>query len=199
LLTVFRRNTGSNMHEEVQFVMDHCLERMNQAIDHLEKEFIHIRAGKANPAMLDGVVVEYYGSMTALSQVASISTPDARTIAIQPWEKKMIPVIEKAILAANLGFNPDNNGEIIRINVPPLTEERRKSLVKQANKEGEAAKISVRAARKDSNESLKKLLKNGLAEDLEKSAGEKVQKMTDDFIKKIDTLVVAKEKDIMTI
>lgn len=187
------------MHEEVQFVMDHCLERMNQAIDHLEKEFIHIRAGKANPAMLDGVVVEYYGSMTALSQVASISTPDARTIAIQPWEKKMIPVIEKAILAANLGFNPDNNGEIIRINVPPLTEERRKSLVKQANKEGEAAKISVRAARKDSNESLKKLLKNGLAEDLEKSAGEKVQKMTDDFIKKIDTLVVAKEKDIMTI
>ncbi len=199
MLTVFRRNTGSNMHEEVQFVMDHCLERMNQAIDHLEKEFIHIRAGKANPAMLDGVVVEYYGSMTALSQVASISTPDARTIAIQPWEKKMIPVIEKAILAANLGFNPDNNGEIIRINVPPLTEERRKSLVKQANKEGEAAKISVRAARKDSNESLKKLLKNGLAEDLEKSAGEKVQKMTDDFIKKIDTLVVAKEKDIMTI
>lgn len=199
MLTVFRRNTGSNMHEEVQFVMDHCLERMNQAIDHLEKEFIHIRAGKANPAMLDGIVVEYYGSMTALSQVASISTPDARTIAIQPWEKKMIPVIEKAILAANLGFNPDNNGEIIRINVPPLTEERRKSLVKQANKEGEAAKISVRAARKDSNESLKKLLKNGLAEDLEKSAGEKVQKMTDDFIKKIDTLVVAKEKDIMTI
>lgn len=187
------------MHEEAQLLLDDCKERMELTISHLEKELLHIRAGKANPAMLDSVHVDYYGSMTPLNQVSNISTPDPRTIGVQPWEKKMIPVIEKAIMAANLGFNPDNNGEVIRINIPPLTEERRKGLVKQAYKEGENAKISIRAARKNANEELKKLLKEGLPEDMEKDAEKEVQSYTDDFVKKIDILVSAKEKDIMTI
>ena len=187
------------MHEEVDFVLEHCEERMEAAIEHLEKELLHIRAGKASPAMLDGVLVEYYGSMTPLNQVSNISTPDARTIAIQPWEKGLIPVIEKAILAANLGFNPDNNGEIIRINIPVLTEERRKILVKQVHQESETAKVSIRTARKEANDSLKKLQKDGLSEDLEKDAEVNVQKLTDDFGEKVDYLVKAKEKDIMTI
>lgn len=187
------------MHEEAQLVLDDCKERMELAISHLEKELLHVRAGKANPAMLDSVHVDYYGSMTALNQVSNISTPDPRTIAVQPWEKKMIPVIEKAIMAANLGFNPDNNGEVIRINIPPLTEERRKGLVKQAYKEGENAKISIRTARKNANDELKKLLKEGLPEDMEKDAEKEVQSYTDDFVKNIDILVSAKEKDIMTI
>ncbi len=187
------------MQEEVDFVLDHSKERMKAAINHLEKELIHVRAGKASPAMLDGVMVDYYGSMTPLNQVANINTPDARTIAIQPWEKKMIPVIEKAILNANLGFNPDNNGEMIRIIVPVLTEERRKGLVKQAQHEGEIAKVSVRTVRKEANESLKKLQKEGVAEDIVKAAEEEVQEMTNSFSVKIDNLVKAKEKDIMTI
>ena len=187
------------MHEEVDFVLEHCEERMEAAIEHLEKELLHIRAGKASPTMLDGVLVEYYGSMTPLNQVSNISTPDARTIAIQPWEKGLIPVIEKAILAANLGFNPDNNGEIIRINIPVLTEERRKILVKQVHQESETAKVSIRTARKEANDSLKKLQKDGLSEDLEKDAEVNVQKLTDDFGEKVDYLVKAKEKDIMTI
>ncbi len=186
-------------HEEAQFILDVCKEKMDSTLAHLEKELLHIRAGKSNPAMVDAVTVEYYGSQVPLTQVSNISTPDPRTIAIQPWEKKMIPVIEKAIMAANLGFNPDNNGEVIRINIPPLTEERRKSLVKQAYKEGENAKISIRAARKDSNENLKKLLKHGLAEDMEGEAEDIVQKFTGDYVKKIDILVAAKEKDILTI
>jgi ribosome recycling factor len=187
------------MQEEVDFVLEHSKERMKAAINHLEKELIHVRAGKASPAMLDGVLVDYYGSMTPLSQVANINTPDARTIVIQPWEKKMIPVIEKAILNANLGFNPDNNGEMIRINVPVLTEERRKGLVKQAQHEGEIAKVSVRTVRKEANESLKKLQKEGVAEDIVKDAEEEVQEMTNSYGVKIDNLVKAKEKDIMTI
>lgn len=187
------------MHEEVEFVLEHCKERMEAAIEHLDKELLHIRAGKASPAMLDGVLVEYYGSMTPLNQVSNVSTPDARTIAIQPWEKGLIPVIEKAILAANLGLNPENNGEIIRINIPILTEERRKSLVKQVHQEGETAKVSIRTARKEANDSLKKLQKDGLSEDVEKDAETDVQKMTDNYGDKIDNLVKAKEKDIMTI
>ncbi len=187
------------MQEEVEFIQDVCKEKMGAAVEHLDKELAHIRAGKANPAMLDGVLVEYYGSQAPLSQVSNVSTPDARTIAIQPWEKSLIPEIEKAIMNANLGLNPDNNGEIIRINVPILTEERRKSLVKQAHAEGENAKISVRGARKDANDSLKKLQKDGLSEDIVKDAEAEVQQMTDDFGKKIDSLVEAKEKDIMTI
>jgi ribosome recycling factor len=187
------------MQEEVDFIIDHCKEKMRDAIKHLEKELVHIRAGKASPSMLDSIHVDYYGSLTPLNQVSNVSTPDARTIAIQPWEKNLIPVIEKAILVANLGFNPENNGEIIRINIPALTEERRKLLVKQAGQEGETAKVSIRTSRKEANESLKKLLKDGLSEDVEKDAEAEVQKLTDDYGKKIDTLVEAKEKDIMTI
>lgn len=187
------------MQEEVDFVLDHCKEKMEAALEHLEKELVHIRAGKASPAMLDGVHVDYYGSQTPLNQVSNVSTPDARTIAVQPWEKNLIPEIEKAILIANLGLNPDNNGEIIRINIPVLTEERRKGLVKQAHQEGEHAKVSVRGARKESNDNLKQLLKDGLSEDLEKDAEAEVQRMTDEYGKKIDALVEAKEEDIMTI
>lgn len=187
------------MQEEVDFILEYCEEKMDAAIKHLEKELIHIRAGKATPSMLDSIKVEYYGTITPLNQMANISTPDARTIAIQPWEKAQIPVIEKAILAANLGFNPDNNGEIIRINIPVLTEERRKQLVKQVSQEGEIAKVSIRTARKEANDNLKKLLKKGLSEDLEKDAEEQVQEMTDQYGKKVDALVEGKEKDIMTI
>ena len=187
------------MQEEVDFVLEHAEEKMKAAIAHLEKELLHIRAGKASPAMLDGVMVEYYGSLTPLSKIANVSTPDARTIAIQPWEKSVIPAIEKAILNANLGFNPGNNGETIRINVPVLTEERRRLLVKQANQEGEVAKVSIRTVRKEANEILKKLQKDGLSEDLEKDAESIVQRRTNDYGIKIDNLVKAKEKDIMTI
>ncbi|HPE77666.1 MAG TPA: ribosome recycling factor [Draconibacterium sp.] len=187
------------MQEEVDFILEHTEEKMKAAIAHLEKELLHVRAGKASPAMLDGVTVEYYGSLSPLNQIANISTPDARTVAIQPWEKGMIPVIEKAIMNANLGFNPDNNGEIIRINVPVLTEERRRMLVKQAQQEGENAKVSIRTVRKDSNESLKKLQKEGLSEDLEKDAEAEVQRLTNEFGITVENLVKAKEKDIMTI
>ena len=187
------------MHEEVDFVLEYCEEKMEAAIEHLEKELLHIRAGKASPAMLDGVLVEYYGSMTPLNQVSNVSTPDARTIAIQPWEKGLIPVIEKAVLAANLGLNPENNGELIRINIPILTEERRRSLVKQVHQEGETAKVSIRTARKEANDSLKKLQRDGLSEDIEKDAESNVQKLTGDYGEKVDNLVKAKEKDIMTI
>ncbi len=185
--------------EELEFCIEHTEEKMNAAIAHLEKELLSIRAGKASPAMLNSVVVEYYGSLTPLSQVSNVSTPDARTVAIQPWEKGLIPIIEKAILNANLGFNPENNGEIIRINIPVLTEERRKILVKQASQEGEVAKISIRSVRKDSNDTLKKLQKDGLSEDLQKDGEVRVQKLTDDFSKVVEDLVKAKEVDIMTI
>ena len=187
------------MEEEVEFVIENCEENMKAAIGHLEKELVHIRAGKASPSMLDGIQVEYYGTMTPLNQVSNVSTPDARTIAIQPWEKGLIPVIEKSIMAANLGLNPDNNGEVIRINIPVLTEERRKDLVRQVNNEGENAKVSIRTARKEAKDELKKLLKNGLSEDMEKDAEEEVQNLTDKYGKKVDALVEAKEKDIMTI
>jgi ribosome recycling factor len=187
------------MQEEVEFVLDICKEKMDAAFEHLEKELVHIRAGKASPSMLDSVLVEYYGSMTPLSRVANVSTPDARTLAVQPWEKGLIPTIEKAIMNANLGFNPDNNGEVIRINIPVLTEERRRGLVKQAHAAGENAKVSIRLARKDANDSLKKLQKDGLSEDLEKDAELTVQNRTDDFGRKIESLVETKEKDIMTI
>jgi ribosome recycling factor len=149
--------------------------------------------------MLEVVIVDYYGSMTPLAQIANINTPDARTIAIQPWDRKMIPLIEKAIMAANLGMNPDNNGEIVRINVPPLTEERRKDLVKQVKKLGEDGKVTVRNIRRDSNDELKKLKKDGLPEDQEKDAQDVVQKLTDKHIQNIDELLVKKEKDIMTV
>ena len=187
------------MNEELDMLIDLTAEHMQAALDHLDRELVHIRAGKASPRMLDSVLVDYYGTMTPLNQVSSITTPDAKTIAIQPWEKQMIAPIEKAIINSNLGFNPDNNGEIIRIFIPALTEERRKTLVKDVNKEGEAAKISIRSARRDANEQLKKLLKEGLSEDLEKDAIEKVQSLTDRFNKKVDEQTDIKNKEIMTI
>lgn len=187
------------MQEEVQMILDICRERMEHAITHLDKELVHIRAGKASPRMLDSVMVEYYGSMVPLAQVSNINTPDARTIAIQPWEKNMIRPIEKAIINSNLGFNPDNNGEIIRINVPAPTEQRRKDMVKTVNKEGEVAKVSLRSARKDANDNLKKLLKEGLSEDVEKDAEEEVQGMINDFTKKVDKMLEEKNHEILTI
>lgn len=187
------------MNEEVELVLDVAEEKMQNAIKHLEKALLKIRAGKASPTMLNGVFVDYYGVNTALNQVANIGTSDARTIVIQPWEKNMIEPIERAIMAANLGFNPDNNGEIIRINIPMLTEERRASLVKQVKAEGEEAKISIRTARRDANEELKKMQKDGLSEDMEKTAEEKVQKMTDKYYTIVDDHIEVKEKDIMTI
>jgi ribosome recycling factor len=190
---------GDFMDEEVDMILELTKDNMQMAIEHLEKELIHIRAGKASPRMLDSVLVDYYGSMTPLSQIASITTPDAKTIAVQPWEKQMIGPIEKAILNANLGFNPNNNGEIIRIFIPPLTEERRKVLGKDVNREGEAAKVSIRSARKDANDHFKRLLKDGLSEDDEKEAVELVQKMTDEFSKKIEHATEKKQIEIMTI
>ena len=187
------------MEEEVELILDLCGEKMEHTRAHLEKELLHVRAGKASTAMLDGVQVDYYGSMTPLSQVSNISTPDARTIAVQPWEKNMISPIEKAILTANLGFNPDNIGEIIRINVPPLTEERRKSLSKQVAQLGENAKVGIRMARKESNETLKKKIKEGLSEDNEKDAEEKVQNLTDEYQKMIDKMLEKKNQEIFTI
>jgi ribosome recycling factor len=187
------------MNEEVDFLLEVTEEKMNLAISHLEKALIKIRAGKASPTMLNGVFVDYYGTNTPLVQVANIGSSDARTLVIQPWEKQMIPVIEKAIMAANLGFNPDNNGEVIRINIPMLTEERRGSLVKQVKHEGEETKISLRTTRRETLEELKKMQKNGLEEDLEKTAEEKVHKFIEKFYSKVDQMIVAKEKDIMTI
>jgi ribosome recycling factor len=187
------------MQEEVQMILDICRERMEHAISHLDKELVHIRAGKASPRMLDSVMVEYYGSMVPIAQVSNINTPDARTIAIQPWEKTMIRPIEKAIINSNLGFNPDNNGEFIRINVPAPTEQRRKDMVKTVNHEGEVAKVSLRSARKDANDNLKKLLKDGLSEDLESDAEDKVQGMVIDFSKKVDKMLEDKNIEILTI
>ncbi|MFA9389390.1 MAG: ribosome recycling factor [Prolixibacteraceae bacterium] len=187
------------MDEEVEMILDLTKENMLGAIEHLDRELAHIRAGKASPRMLDSVLVDYYGSQTPIAQVASITTPDAKTIAIQPWEKQMIHPIEKAIINSNLGFNPDNNGEIIRIFIPALTEERRRTLVRDVNKEGEAAKVSIRSGRRDANEQLKKLLKEGLSEDLEKDATINVQNMTDDYNKKVDALIEKKNQEIMTI
>lgn len=187
------------MNEEIEIIFEMAKEKMDKAIIHLEHELIKIRAGKANPGMLEGIMVDYYGSMTPLQQVANINTPDPRTLAIQPWEKAMIVPIEKAIMAANLGLNPENNGELVRINVPALNEERRKDLVKQAKKEAEEAKISLRNIRRDANEELKRMKKDGLAEDVEKDAELAVQKITDTFSGIVEEHLTKKEKDILTI
>lgn len=187
------------MNEEIELVIEEVKERMEKALEHLEHELARLRAGRATPALLDGITVDYYGVNSPLSQVSNINTPDAKSILIQPWEKTMLGTIEKAILAANIGLTPINNGEIIRINVPPLTEERRHQLVKQVRNEGETAKISIRNSRKWANDEMKQLLKNGLPEDLEKNAVEEVQKMTNDFSVKVDKVMALKEKDIMTV
>ncbi|MCL2073868.1 MAG: ribosome recycling factor [Marinilabiliaceae bacterium] len=187
------------MEDNILLVLEESSEKMSKAIEHFDKEIGKIRAGKANPKMLEDVKIDYYGAMTPLSQVSNINTPDPRTITIQPWDKKTISVIEKAIMAANLGMNPDNNGEIIRIIVPPLTEERRRDLVKQVKKIGEETKIAVRNIRREAIEDLKKLKKDGLPEDLEKDAEEEAQKITDKSIKRIDEILDKKEKDILTV
>lgn len=185
--------------EEIEFILDSTKESMNGSVAHLEKEFLNIRAGKATPQMLGGVFVDYYGSQTPLSQVANINVPDARTITVTPWEKSMLHPIEKAIMIANLGFNPMNNGDMIIISVPPLTEDRRRELAKQAKAEAEDAKIGIRNARKDANTDIKKLEKDGTSEDVCKSAEEQVQNLTNTFIKKIDELLAVKEAEIMKV
>ena len=187
------------MNEEVQLVFEMTRERMEKAIEHLETELSRIRAGKANIHILDGIVVEYYGTMTPLNQVSNISTPDAKTIAVQPWEKNMIDPIERAIQNANIGITPMNNGELIRLGIPPLTEERRISLVKQVKNEGENARVSIRNSRREANEEYKQMQKDGLSEDDVKRAEENIQVITNEFIKKVDHVVEEKEQDMMTI
>ena len=184
------------MNEEIEFILDTAKEAMNNAIEHLIKELRSIRAGKATPSMLANVMVDYYGAQTPLSQVANVNTPDARTLSIQPWEKSMLQNIEKAIQIANLGLNPMNNGDLIMINVPPLTEERRKGLAKQAKAEAEHAKVGVRNARKDANNDIKKV---DISDDMKKIAEDDVQKLTDAFVKNIDDKFSVKEKEIMTV
>ncbi len=174
-------------------------ENMEAAIMFLDDTLARIRAGKANPRILDGVKVDYYGSMTPLSNVATITAPDAKTIAIQPWEKAMLPVIEKAILNSDVGITPANNGEVIRLMIPPLTEDRRKQLVKQSRGEGEDCKISIRNARRDVIEKMKKLVKEGLSEDVQKDVESSAQKIHDKYIKKVEDILVEKEKEIMTV
>lgn len=187
------------MQEEIDLIHEDAEERMIKTIEHLDRELGKIRAGKANPKMLDSIMVDYFGTMTALSQVASVNTPDPRTIAIKPWEKNMIGPIEKAIMAANIGMNPDNNGDIIRISVPPLTEERRRDLVKQVKKECEEARVGVRSVRRDAITELKKLEKNGASEDVIKDEEAVMQKLHDAYMKKIDGLFEQKEKDVLTV
>ncbi|MEZ4810375.1 MAG: ribosome recycling factor [Allomuricauda sp.] len=184
------------MDEEVKFVLDSAKESMDASISHLEKSLIKIRAGKANPVMLSTVMVEYYGSLTPLSQVSNINTPDARTISVQPWEKNLLSEIETAIMNANLGFNPMNNGETIIINVPPLTEERRIQLVKQAKSEVEDAKVGIRSARQEANKDLKSL---EISEDQRSNAEVDVQELTDSYIKKVDSMLSIKEAEIMKV
>jgi ribosome recycling factor len=185
--------------DELNKVLGQMQEQMQRAISHLEAELVKVRAGKANPSMLDSIFVDYYGNNTPLNQVANVNTLDARTLVIQPWEKAMIKPIEKAIIDANLGFAPQNDGQIVRINVPPLSEERRKDLVKKAKAEGENAKVSIRNLRREGNEQIKKIQKTGIPEDLAKDAENRIQKMTDDFIVKVDKHLESKEKEIMTV
>lgn len=184
------------MEEEIKFIMDSTREAMHNAIKHLEKKLVNIRAGKASPSMVGSVMVDYYGTPTPLNQVANVNTPDGMTISIQPWEKSLIPEIERGIMIANLGFNPMNNGESVIINVPPLTEERRIELAKQAKHEGEEAKIGVRNDRKVANNDIKEL---DCSEDMKKNLVIDVQTMTDEHIKMIEDIVAVKEKEIMTV
>lgn len=187
------------MNELISMELDDCKEKMTKAVTHTESELAKIRAGKATPSMLDGISVDYYGSSTPLSQVSNINTTDARTLVIQPWEKSMLSVIEKAIIDSNIGLNPQNDGMVIRLIVPPLTEERRRDLVKKAKEEAEKGRVAVRNIRKEANEAIKKLKSEGVSEDEIKSGEAEVQKLTDKFIAQVDQLAEAKEKDIMTI
>ncbi len=184
---------------DVQTYLNDAEEKMQMAEMYLEEQLSRIRAGKANVHILDGIRVNSYGSMVPLNNVAAITTPDARTIAIKPWDKSMFKVIEKAIMDSEVGITPENNGEIIRLGIPPLTEDRRKQLAKQCNKEGETAKISIRNARRDGIDGLKKALKEGMPEDAEKDAEAKLQKVHDKYIKKVEDILAAKDKEIMTV
>lgn len=187
------------MSDELQKIITDTSSSMQKAIEHLEAELVKIRAGKAQPSMLDGIMVDYYGNPTPVNQVANISVMDARTISVQPWEKNMLQNIERAIIAANIGINPQNDGNIIRLFLPPLTEERRKELVKRSNSEGENGKISIRNIRRDAIEQIKKLQKDGLSEDQCKDAEKETQDVTDKFITLIERHLEVKEKEIMAI
>lgn len=182
--------------EEMDFIVGKAKEGMNQALEHLEKEMLNLRAGKANPIMLSSVKVDYYGTMTSISQIANINSPDGRTLTVQPWEKVMLQEIEKAILIANLGFNPMNNGESIIINIPPLTEERRRELAKLAKSEAENAKIGIRSARKEANSEVKK---SEASDDIQKNYEIDIQELTDFYNSKVDEIFRVKEKEILTI
>ncbi len=184
---------------EVKEYLENATDSMELAVEYLDETLSHIRAGKASPKLLDGIRVNYYGSTVPVSNVANISVPDARTIAITPWEKPMIKEIEKAIINSELGITPENNGEVIRLSIPPLTEDRRKQLVKQSKAEAENAKVSVRNARREAIDGLKKEIKKGLSEDVEKDAENDVQKIHDKYMKKIDEIFAAKEKEILTV
>lgn len=187
------------MNEDAQLVYEMAQEHMEKAVEHLDNELIRIRAGKANVHILDGVLVDYYGTPTPLNQVSNISTPDAKTIMIQPWEKSMIDPIEKALMQSNVGITPGNNGEVIRLVIPQLTEERRRDLTKKVKNEGENAKVSIRNSRREANDEYKQMQKDGLSEDETKTAEDQIQKLTDEFTEKVEKIVEAKEGDIMTI
>ncbi|MDQ1089408.1 MULTISPECIES: ribosome recycling factor [unclassified Siphonobacter] len=185
--------------DEIEFYLEAATETMEGAMKHLNIELSKIRAGKASPAMLEGVMVEYYGVPSPLQNVASITTPDARTITVKPFEKKMVNDIDRAIRNSNLGFSPANDGEVLRISIPPVTEERRRDLVKRVKAEIETAKVNIRNARQDANNSIKKLTKDGVAEDAVKEGEDRVQKLTDKYVAKIDQVFLAKEVDIMSV
>ena len=187
------------MNEDVQLIFEMTRERMEKSLEHLDSELVRIRAGKANVHIVDGVMVDYYGTDTPLNQVSNISTPDAKTIMIQPWEKAMINPIEKALMNSSVGITPGNNGEVIRLIIPQLTEERRRDLFKQVKNEGENARVSMRTSRKDANDEYKQMEKDGLSEDEAKDAEDRIQKLTNDFSEKVEKIVAAKEDEIMTI
>lgn len=187
------------MSEDLTLILIDTEDLMNKAIAHLEAELIKIRAGKANPQMLEGIMVDYYGSVTPISQVGNISVMDARTLSVQPWEKNMLQPIERAIIAANIGINPQNDGNTIRLFLPPLTEERRKELVKRANGEGEHSKVAIRNIRREAIEQIKKLQKDGLSEDVAKDAEKNIQELTDKFISLVEKHLVRKDKEIMAV
>lgn len=187
------------MSDELNKIEEHALDAMEKAINHLETELIKVRAGKANPNIVDGIVVDYYGTPTPINQVGNITVADARTLNIQPWEKNMLQPIERSIINANIGITPQNDGNIIRLFMPPLTEERRRELVKRAQGEGEHSKVAIRNIRRDAMEQVKKLQKNGLSEDLAKDAEKNIQEMTDKYIILVDKHLAAKEKEIMTV
>jgi len=185
--------------EDLDFYIEEAKDHMEKSLQHVSHALAKIRAGRAMPSMLDGLMVDYYGNLTPINQVASVNTPDAKTLAIKPWEKNLLAEIEKAIINSDLGLNPQNDGEIIRLNIPPLTEERRINLVKQSRNEAEHGRVSVRNVRKDANDHLKKLLKDHISEDEVKKAEAQIQDFTNNYIKKVDDILAKKEEDIMTV